>query len=113
MSDDERTDRLTKAVLQSFDSASLVGSFFHQYDAEHPPGEGLHGQGCIVAEPAPGVYLVEFFSFLHGQPIHQQLIPIAAMAHWQFFDAAEWMVNTYVEYSRAADVRERRQGATP
>lgn len=66
---------------------SLVGSYFHG-----DPDRSW--QGCVVAEPRPGVYLVELFSWLTGAPTQQQLVAIDDMAGWSFYDDSEWMTNS-------------------
>lgn len=85
---DPRPDRLSTAVDFPFDPTSLVGSFFL---SDHHRG----WQGCVVAEPAPGVFLVETFDWLLGAPHDQQLVPLAEMAGWTFYDDATWMTNAY------------------
>jgi hypothetical protein len=83
-------DRAALAVSHVADPGSLIGSFFH--------GQGdkfNQHQGCVVAEPAPGIFLCEFYSWLAGEPTNQQLVPIAEMAGWLFYDDAEWMNNAY------------------
>lgn len=67
---------------------SLVGSFFL-----FGPDPGW--QGCIVAEPSPGLLLVELFSWLDGSSTEQRLIRVADMADWSFYDDAEWMRDSY------------------
>ena len=77
---------LVESCRQSYDS--LVGSFFHS-DAERG------WQGCVVAEPAPGIYLVERFEWLVGGSSDQTLVRIEDMLGWQFYDDQEWMKNSY------------------
>jgi hypothetical protein len=84
----KRTDRLSMVELASLASDSLVGSFFHS-DAKRG------WQGAVVAEPHPGVYLVELFEWLVGSSTSQHLVRIEDMAGWQFYDTAEWMGNAY------------------
>lgn len=67
---------------------SLVGSFFHGSDSQQ-------WQGCIVAEPVLGVYLVELFSWIAGESTDQRLVRLDDMHDWRFYDTAEWMNNTY------------------
>lgn len=88
----KRADRLNQADQRELNPDSLVGSYFHS-DADR------QWQGCVVAEPAPGIYLVELFSWLAGDSTEQYLIRIGDMAGWQFYDTIEWMKNTY-EYGR-------------
>ena len=83
-----RPDRLSEAAQRPFDPSSLVGSFFHS-------GASPGWQGCIVAEPQPGWYLVELFSWIMGESSDQHLVRIETMAEWTFYDSAEWMNNSY------------------
>lgn len=97
-------NRLERAIAQDADPGSLVGSFFH--------GQGgrFHtNQGCIVAEPMPGIYLVEFFSWLMGESTNQQLVPIAQMTEWLFYDDAEWMTSAYEHGVQQRWDRERKE----
>lgn len=73
-------------VEGSLRSDSLVGSFFHgTWDRQW--------QGLVVAEPAPGVYLVETFSWLGGSSTGQHLVRLEEMFEWTFYDTADWMRN--------------------
>lgn len=85
---DPRPDRLSSVTDLPFDPRSLVGSFFL---SDHRLG----WQGCVVAEPAPGLFLVETFDWLIGTSCDQQLVPIADMSGWTFYDTGEWMANAY------------------
>ncbi|GJF06569.1 GIY-YIG nuclease family protein [Pseudonocardia sp. D17] len=89
MAGKDRQDRLSIAVdALALNMSSLVGSFFHG-DVER------QWQGCIVAEPAPGMYLVELFSWFSGGSTEQRLVPIADMVTWTFYDSSAWMVDAY------------------
>lgn len=98
------TDRLSLAV-GSFTPTSLVGSFFHS-------GFERGWQGCVVAEPAPGVYLVETFSWMMGESYDQHLVPITGMVaeEWRFYDTADWMRESS-EAIRGIWAREREERA--
>jgi hypothetical protein len=85
---DKRSDRLSKVDSQELRPDSLVGTYFHS-DAERG------WQGCIVAEPAPGIYLVETFSWIVGDSHDQSLVRIEDMLGWHFYDDHEWMNNSY------------------
>jgi hypothetical protein len=54
-------------------------------------------QGCVVAEPSPGVYLVETFDWLVGASVAQALVSLGDMKDWTFYDDTEWMGNHYRE----------------
>lgn len=93
---ENRLDRLSAAADQPLLPNSLVGSFFHTYLTNEENGlKEINRQGCVVAEPSPGVYLIELFSWLGGNSTEQQLVRLEEMFDWTFYDTAEWMKNTY------------------
>jgi len=86
-------NRLTAADDQSLRPTSLVGSYFHS--------DAARGwQGCVVAEPTPGLYLVELFGWMAGEPTDQRLVPLDDMTGWCFYDTAEWMTDAYTSRVR-------------
>lgn len=89
-----RTDRLTLADERAFGD-SLVGSYFHSFEYEDGKRVAVNWQGSVVAEPAPGWYLVETFSWVSGASHNQHLVALPDMADWDFYDSAEWMNNAY------------------
>jgi len=102
----KRSDRLSVVVASEFQPDSLIGSFFHS--------DAARGwQGCVVAEPSPGVYLVETFEWWAGGSYDQHLMRLEEMAGWVFYDTAEWMTNAYQDavQRRWADEREKAGGA--
>jgi len=85
----DRKGRLTVAAIErELLTASLVGSFFHS-DAENG------WQGCVVAEPSRGVFLVELFSWATGFTTEQRLVRLEAMSEWRFYDDVQWMSDSY------------------
>jgi hypothetical protein len=92
----EQPDRIIlatdKAVFRTAHADSLVGLFFH---SEVDIVDGRHWQGCVIARPEPGYYLVETFSWMDGTSYTQQLVRIEDMLTWQFYDSAEWMNDAY------------------
>jgi hypothetical protein len=90
---DEQASRLDDAGRLT--PASLVGSFVHRNVGTDDDG-GVW-QGAVVAEPAPGIYLIEWFSWIAGDSTHQTLVPITDMTGpgWRIYDTAEWMRNAY------------------
>ena len=106
MSTRNRMDDVSSADLRP---DSLVGSYFLGNDQ----------QGMVVAEPTPGVYLVEMADWIVGASTTQRLVGIAiqrlvgieAMAEWRFFDTAERMRNTWEnEAARSGEDDEARSG---
>lgn len=81
-----KKDRLS-SLGDSLLPGSLVGSYFH--------GDDL--QGCVVAEVAPTIYLVETFEWLAGSSHSQRLVKLEQMMGWRFYDDSEWMKNAYEE----------------
>lgn len=101
MAEQKKLDRLNTVIKAPWRPDSLVGSFFH---STHMRG----WQGCIVAEPAPGVYLVETFGWLAGESTGQHLVRLEEMGGWTFYDDAEWMNNAYRSGVAERWKRERR-----
>lgn len=97
------SDRLTEAI-RSLEPNSLVGSYFHSFG---PEGQ-LDRQGAVVAEPQPGLYLVELFEWLAGGSSCQRLVRVEDMLDWQFYDTAEWMNNVF-EHEIAPQQEHRRR----
>ena len=99
-------NRLELALSAEANPASLVGSYFHSFRGEGESRDVLW-QGCIVAEPQPGLYLVELFDWLLGDSSNQQLVRVEEMFDWHFYDDSEWMRNAYEPWGRRAERRER------
>jgi len=66
----------------------LVGRFFHG-DCDR------QWQGRVLAEPSPGVFLVELFEWVLGDPNGQVLVRLEDMARWVFYDDADAMKFAY------------------
>jgi hypothetical protein len=106
--DEEREDRLNQAAERPFTPGSLVGSFCHRHEDD---GSNVW-QGAVVAEPAPGVFLVEWFDWIIGASTYQTLVPIGEMTgDWRFYDSPKWMANAY-ENDFAPRRRQREREAT-
>jgi hypothetical protein len=78
----------------------LVGKFFHSLNEQGK----IQWQGCILAEPRTGWYLVQLFEWAMGEPSNQQLIAFKQMHDWLFYDCAEDMAHSY-EYGVARHLR--------
>jgi len=87
-------DRQESADMLSLDADSLVGSYFHA-DAERG------WQGCVVAEPKPGIYLCERFEWVGGSSSSQVLVSIEDMMGWHFYDTPDWMRDHYENVIRS------------
>jgi hypothetical protein len=64
---------------------ALVGKFFHTFDAQG----NIKWQGAVTAEPTPGYFLVQLYDWLLGSPNRKELIHIAQMVGWRFYDDAD------------------------
>jgi hypothetical protein len=95
-------DNRADAVDGELERESLVGSYFLT-DADRPQ------EGQVVAEPSPGIYLVEVYPPDDGEArAYQTLAPLDVMGAWRFFDDVEWMreARPELDAERARD-RER------
>lgn len=86
---------------------SLVGSYCHKIEGQDtlaPDASGvITWQGCVVAEPAPGVCLVELDNCLPGARRAQLLVELRQMVgdpscEWRFYDTEEQMRLAFVEF---------------
>jgi hypothetical protein len=73
-----------------FKEPSLVGCFFHQIKDEK-----VGWQGVVVGRPEPGLYLVQLFEWLMGEPNVRRLVKVEDMANWLFYEDGEQMVHSY------------------
>jgi hypothetical protein len=103
----ERLDRLGEADRKPLRNNTLVGSYFHEMVDDDEYGEVVRWQGCVVAEPAPAVYLVELFEWIVGSSSCQKLVWLEDMRKWQFYDDAKWMQGEYEHGSAGAGNRQR------
>ena len=87
----ERTHDMTKSK-QPPAPGGLVGQFFHSF---HPATGQLEWQGEIIGRPEPGVYLVELFEWLLGQPSTRHLVKIEDMQSWAFYPDREAMLHSF------------------
>jgi hypothetical protein len=73
----------------------LVGKHFLSFieDADGDPVVQLQGE--IVAEPQPGVFLVQLFEWITGSPSDQRLFKVDAMTDWRFYETAEQRNDAY------------------
>jgi len=92
-------NRLSDLAHTKLTPNSLVGSYFYS--------DAARGwRGCVVAEPSPGVYLVEVFGWLSYDSVEQVLINIEDMVDWRFYDNVTWLDNSLDDARRrwGADV---------
>jgi len=94
-------DRLAQSAETELTARSLVGTYFHS-------GSERGWQGCVVAEPAPGFFLVETFEWVTGSSHDQRLVRTEDMLGWSFYDDAEWMNNAY-EHGGVKEAWERQR----
>lgn len=99
-------DRLSAVVELGFDPRSLVGSFFHS-------DQRRGWQGCVLAEVAPQVYLVELFEWMMGSSSAQKLVPLADMMEWSFYDTSEWLQNSSDDVQRRWERERAQNGNVP
>ena len=78
---------------------SLIGRYFHTL---HPDTGKIHWQGFVVGKPEPGIYLVQLFEWMIGEPNLMRLVRIEDMLEWLFYGDKETMVFSY-EYGVARE----------
>ena len=80
--------------------SGLVGRFFHT----EIDGPGL--QGHVVAEVSKGLFLVQLYSWMMGEPTQQVIYGLEDMVEWTFYEDAESWRHDY-EYGRVGSIRNR------
>lgn len=93
-----RTSRVSDLDKCALKPDSLVGSYFHTFTRGEDNKKRFQYQGCVVAEPHPGVYLVETFDWIVGAASCQYLKRIEDMSEWHFYDDDKWMNNYYHDH---------------
>lgn len=78
----------------------LTGHYFHgmtDRDSEFQLLEPsvVTTQGYVVGSPAPGWFLVQYFSWAMGEEIHRALVSAEDMKLWRFYETAEEMRENY------------------
>jgi len=92
-----------KKSEQHPDPGGLVGHFFHSIG---PRGK-IEWQGEIIGRPEPGLYLVQLFEWLFGEPSTRHLVRIEDMAGWLFYPDSEAMLYSW-EHGEARQRRRAR-----
>lgn len=93
----ERVKHLVQETKQPRRSSDgLINKYFHSY-----PNDELNWQGQVLKEVSPGIFLVQFFSWLMGAPTDQKLIPLTQMIKdgWKFYDDDEEWRHEAEEYN--------------
>jgi hypothetical protein len=85
----------------------LVGKFFHSWK-----DGAIHWQGHILGSPAQGVYLVQLFEWLMGEPSSQHLVRLEDMCGWTFYSTCEHMNEVGDREMRRERARERLSQST-
>lgn len=96
----ERESRKTIASESPLNPISLVGSHcLHR-------GERIE-QALVVAEPQPGIYLLEFCDIVTDEPRHQRIVKLDDLAKlddeggtWEFYDSIDAVREAFKELLR-------------
>ena len=89
-----------------FSPGSLVGSWFHRLDNDR-----MVWQGAVVAEVAPGTYLLQIDRLDAGADNVQRLVPLTALTNdedgydWRFYDSEREAQIAYAAWIAAERVR--------
>jgi hypothetical protein len=71
--------KTTKKTNES--SEGLVGHYFHTFDDKGM----VERQGFVSAKAEPGLYLVQFLSWICGDWTNERLIRVDEMMAWNFY----------------------------
>jgi|SRR5580704_17324184 hypothetical protein len=76
---------------------TLTGKFFHSVGLDR---KTIEWQGTFLGLASPGLYRVQLFEWIDGQPSEQRLVPATDMRYWLIYESAEAMNNYYQEFSK-------------
>jgi len=84
---------------------TLTGKFFHSVGLDR---RTIEWQGTFLGLASPGLYRVQLFERITGQPSEQRLVPATDMRYWLIYESAEQMHEYYKKYSdrQASGVRQ-------
>jgi hypothetical protein len=85
--------------------SALEGRYFHSFGTTigTPPRSYVKWQWIIVAKIEPDGYLVELWSWIDGEPTHEQLVAVGEMVNWRFYASAEAMREAYRRFTGKYD----------
>ena len=87
---------------------SLAGKYFHSVAADR---QTIEWQGKFLALASPGVYHVQLYEWLLGEPSEQLLVPAVDMRYWRIYDTQEEWLKAYELYARERNAEEAKAGA--
>ena len=88
-------EKVQKAIAQP-----MVGTFFHSKTEDG----ALNWQGLIITDLGDGLYRVQLYGWLWGDPTLQKLVKLSDMLDWDFYRDRESWVDAGGEYqTRLAD----------
>ena len=76
----------------------IIGKWFHSMD-KSPDFQGcVKWQGKVLSKINDGLYLVQLFEWMAGQPTEQKLVSLNEMSDWIFYDSSENMNIIYNDH---------------
>jgi hypothetical protein len=81
---------------------TLTGKFFHSVG---PDRKTIAWQGTFLGLASPGLYRVQLFEWITGQPSEQRLVPATDMRYWLIYESAEAMNDSYEKYDRQQEAK--------
>jgi hypothetical protein len=85
---------------------TLTGKFFHSVGLDR---KTIEWQGTFLGLASPGLYRVQLFEWIAGQPSEQRLVPATDMRYWLIYESAEAMNNYYEKYLERLQATEEAQ----
>jgi hypothetical protein len=88
----EMQEKTTKPQAKDRELKSgLIGRAFHTFRETKSGQRGVVYQGIVRARIEDGLYLVQYFEWLVGEPSTLELVRIEDMLNWQFYEDTEHM----------------------
>ena len=73
----------------------IVGRWFHSFNEAEDGCAVVGWQGQVLSSPRPGLYLVQTYEWMVGEPSDAVLVEIDEMAGWAFYEDADHMRFAY------------------
>jgi hypothetical protein len=75
----------------------LDNLWFLSFVGESYSRDNLHWQGQVICGVGEGLFLIQLYEWLMGEPSVMRIVSMEEMRGWFFFESDEWM-REYTEY---------------
>jgi len=73
--------------------SKLADHYFHEFE-----GDEIRRQGCVISWETDDVLLVEWLSWLDGEPTYRELVLLERAMEWRFYASAADADGVYKEH---------------